>query len=150
MKTIFDHAARTAIISRINQLTEDHTAQWGKMNVYRMAKHCVIWNNWILGTTPHVYKQELLGKIFGKMGLKSTVGNDKPIKKGVPAGAYLLAKEKEGALEPEKRRWIEQIAAYEHYSNPDFIHDFFGKMTIEDIGILVYKHMDHHLRQFHV
>ena len=49
---------------------------------------------------------------------------------------------------PKKRNGLLLIEEYEHYSNPDFIHDFFGKMTKEQIGLLAYKHTDHHLRQF--
>jgi transposase InsO family protein len=29
-------------------------------------------------------------------------------------------------------------------------HSFFGKMTPEEWAILMYKHLDHHLRQFGV
>jgi hypothetical protein len=39
---------------------------------------------------------------------------------------------------------------YAHYANPSFFHTFFGKMTKEQVGQLVYKHADHHLRQFGV
>ncbi|HLW39010.1 MAG TPA: hypothetical protein VKX31_01370 [Brumimicrobium sp.] len=42
------------------------------------------------------------------------------------------------------------IKEYESYQNPNFVHDFFGEMTNEEIGILIYKHCDHHLRQFGV
>lgn len=70
--------------------------------------------------------------------------------KNMPAGKGFTVKEKDGDVELQKAIWIDLIAAYEHYSNPDFVHDFFGKMTKEQIGILVYKHTDHHLRQFGV
>lgn len=48
----------------------------------------------------------------------------------------------------EKEEWRELTKAYGAYNNPKFVHDFFGRMTLEQIGILVYKHCDHHLRQF--
>ena len=113
-----------------------------------MTKHCTIWNDWVLGKGDFVYKQELLGKIFGKMALKSNTKNDKPIGKNMPAGKAFTVKEKEGDLEDLKTIWANQIVAYELFSNDNFIHDFFGKMTKEQIGIFVYKHNDHHLRQF--
>lgn len=150
MKTIFDNATREELITRINFLTKKNTAQWGKMNIYQMTKHCTIWNNWILGKNKPAYKQELLGRVFGKMALKGLVGNDKPMKKNMPAGRGFTIKERDGDIELQKRIWIEQVAEYEHFSNPGFIHDFFGKMTIDEIGILAYKHFDHHLRQFNV
>lgn len=148
MKSIFDKITRDELIKRIHSLTPDNTAQWGKMNVYQMAKHCIIWNEWVLGTNNPVYKQEFLGLIFGKMALKSNVKDDTPIKKKMPAGRGFIIKEANGDLELQKKSWIELTESFENFSNPDFIHDFFGKMTEEQIGIFAYKHADHHLRQF--
>lgn len=118
------------------------------MNVYQMAKHCVIWNDWVLGTKRFVYKQGFLGKLFGKMALKSNTKDDKPMGKNMPAGKAFTVKEPTGDLDVQISNWIRQIRAYENFSNDDFIHDFFGKMTKDQIGIFVYKHFDHHLRQF--
>ena len=150
MKTIFQQPSRDEFINRINALNSRHTAQWGKMNLYQMLKHCTVWNNWILGKSNQVYKQEFLGLVFGKLALKGIVRDDRPMKKGMPAGKGFIVKEKEGDIEAEKKIWISQIADYAHFSNPAFVHDFFGKMTEEEIGILAYKHFDHHLRQFGV
>ncbi len=149
MKTIFDTATGQELIGRVNLLTKRHAAQWGEMNVYQMTKHCVIWNNWVLGKNQFSYTQGFLGWVFGKMALRGLVSNERPMKKNMPAGPFAV-KEKEGDVELQKNIWIEQIGEYQHYSNPDFIHDFFGKMKMDEIGILVYKHFDHHLRQFNV
>ncbi len=43
---------------------------------------------------------------------------------------------------------ISLIEEYEDFSNHDFEHWFFGKMTKGQVGYFVYKHTDHHLRQF--
>ncbi|MEQ8535327.1 MAG: hypothetical protein RIB86_25945, partial [Imperialibacter sp.] len=104
------------------------------------------WAEWVLGTHKPVYKQELLGRIFGKMALRSNVKDDQPMKKNIPAGRDFVIKEKTGDVEFQKKIWIERIAEYEHFHNPAFIHGFFGEMTIEQIGIFAYKHSDHHLR----
>ena len=148
MKTIFESTTREELIQRISSLKEDSKSVWGKMNVYQMAKHCTIWNEWVLGKKDFVYRQEFLGKLFGKMALKSNTKDDKPIGKNMPAGKAFTVKEKECDLETQKTIWTNQIEAYEQFSNDNFIHDFFGKMTTEQIGIFVYKHNDHHLRQF--
>ena len=148
MKTIFDKTTRDALITRINTLNENNTAQWGKMNIYQMVRHCVIWEEWISGKNKPKYKQEFIGFLFGKMALKSMIKDESPLRRNVPTSAEFKVKEKNGDVESEKRKWITLIEEYEHYSNPDFIHDFFGKMTKEQIGLLAYKHTDHHLRQF--
>ena len=148
MKSVFEKSTREELIGRIESLNENTIAQWGKMNVYQMAKHCTIWNEWVLGKKHFNYKQDFLGRIFGKMALESSIKDDTPMKKNMPAGRDFTVKEKNGNFELQKKNWIELIAEYEHFSNANFIHDFFGKMTIEQIGIFAYKHTDHHLRQF--
>jgi Protein of unknown function (DUF1569) len=148
MKTIFDKITREDLVQRINSLNENSKPTSGKMNVYQMTKHSTIWNEWVLGKTGFVYKQDFLGKVFGKMALKSNTKDDKPIGKNMPAGKVFTVKEKVGDLAALKSIWIEQIKSYENYSNDNFIHDFFGKMTKEQIGIFTFKHNDHHLRQF--
>ncbi|MET6998104.1 DUF1569 domain-containing protein [Chitinophaga defluvii] len=148
MKTIFDKANRDELISRIHTIDKNSVAAWGKMNVYQMVKHCTVWETWILGVNKPVYKQEFIGFIFGKMALKRMIKDDRPFSKNVPTSTAFKIKEQHGDIAAEKLKWIALIQQYENYSNPTFIHDFFGKMTKEQVGILAYKHTDHHLRQF--
>ncbi|MDO6437339.1 DUF1569 domain-containing protein [Cyclobacterium sp. 1_MG-2023] len=148
MKTIFDQEIRLLLIHRIEQINDSHKAKWGKMNVFQMLMHNTYWNGWVLGTGDHSYKQAFLGKIFGKIALKKMIKDEKPFDKNIPTSDQFKPKALAGNLEAEKAKWIDLIKAYETYNNPKFIHDFFGKMTKEQIGILVYKHTDHHLRQF--
>lgn len=148
MKTIFDKTAREELIKRISQVSENNQAEWGKMNIFQMLQHNTYWNGWILGTEPHTYRQEWLGKLFGKIALKSMIKNDKPFDKNVPTSDQFKVKARTCDLESEKAKWITLVNAYENFDNPDFIHDFFGKLSREQIGILAYKHTDHHLRQF--
>lgn len=148
MKSIFDAATRQALILRIDSLSENHKAAWGKMNAYQMVQHCVRWDEWMLGTNKPVYKQELIGKLFGKMALRRMTKNDNPLDKNVPTSSWLKINETSGDFQAAKDIWKSRVHAYGAYDNPGFTHDFFGKMTLTDIGILVYKHTDHHLRQF--
>ena len=150
MKTIFDKPTRDEIICRIAAIPAGRGAQWGRMNVFQMVEHNTYWNGWMLGTGSHTYKQAFLGKLFGKIALRKMIKDEKPFDKNIPTSSQFKAKEMTGDLEAEKLKWISLTEAYESYDNPAFIHDFFGKMTKEQIGILVYKHSDHHLRQFGV
>jgi len=148
MKTIFDKTTRDELISRIRTLNENSVSLWGKMNVCQMLSHCIICEEWISGVNKPAYKQEFIGFIFGKIALKSILKDERPLRRNVPTSTAFKVKEKNGDVEAKKKNWIALIEAYENYSNPSFIHDFFGKMTKEQVGILSYKHTDHHLRQF--
>jgi Protein of unknown function (DUF1569) len=146
MKTIFDRSIREELIRRIDSLTENSAAQWGKMNVAQMLKHCAQWDEMSFGK--RTYKQSIMGKLFGKIALKNML-KDQPVKKNLPTvPGFKITEEADFAA--EKRKWIASIQAYEHFSNDGFIHPFFGVMTRENTGYLVYKHADHHLRQFGV
>lgn len=152
MKTVFDARVQQELQQRIANLNHDAPAQWGKMNVSQMLRHCTLWTEWVQGTgayTSHTYKQDLLGKILGRWALRSNTKNDKPIGRNMPAGAFAI-QEKINDLHAQKALWQQYLAGYTQFSNDRFIHDFFGKMTREQIGIFAYKHYDHHLRQFGV
>jgi hypothetical protein len=148
MKTIFDQATRDELIARIGQIQANAKPVWGKMDVDQMLRHNTYWNGWILGKGDFVYKQSLMGRIFGRMALKSMIRDDRPLDKNIPTSAQFMAHGKGGDLAREKDKWIELIRGYGDFDNPGFVHDFFGKMGREEIGVLVYKHTDHHLRQF--
>jgi hypothetical protein len=68
--------------------------------------------------------------------------------RNAPTSAHFKVNESEGDVLAERDKWIGLIAEYEHFSNPGLEHWFFGKMTKEQVGYFVYKHTDHHLRQF--
>jgi Protein of unknown function (DUF1569) len=144
MKTIFDKAASDEIIKRIDMLSENSRPQWGKMNVYQMLKHCSLWEEMVMGKKH--FKRMFLGRLFGKLALKDLM-KDVPMRRNAPTIPELRISGN-GDIAWEKKKWIGLIEEYEHFTNPDFVHPFAGKMTEEQIGRLAYKHADHHLRQF--
>lgn len=146
MKTIFDNVTREELISRINMLHEDSTPQWGKMNVYEMLKHCTTYEQMMLGKIR--YKRSFLGRLFGKWALKDFVGDDRLIKRNVPTLPQLKVKGASGNVAAEKSKWIALLQEYRPANNANIVHAFFGELTHEQVGQLVYKHTDHHLRQF--
>jgi hypothetical protein len=146
MKTVFDKTTRDELIGRINTLNENSTAQWGKMNVYQMMKHCVLWEEMIAGKIR--CKQAFIGRLFGKMALKGLLKDEKPLRRSTPTANELRVAESNGDVAAEKTKWIALIEENANFSNHDFVHPFFGKMTKEQIGCMAYKHIDHHLRQF--
>lgn len=146
MKTIFDKTTREELITRINSLNENSTAQWGKMNVHQMLKHCTLCEEMYLGKKK--YKRAFIGRLFGKIALKNVLKDENTLKRNSPTGPAFKIKETSGDMSSEKIKWVSLIGEYAQYSNNDFVHWFFGKMTKEQVGYFIYKHTDHHLRQF--
>jgi hypothetical protein len=147
MKTLFDRTTRDELIARIRNLDENSAAQWGTMNVYEMIQHCTTWDEGVLNDVK--LKQALLGKIFGGFALKRVLKDDEPIRKNSPTSPRLRIKGT-GDVEAAKATWIANLQRFENYRTPEYMHEFFGKMTREQVGQLGYKHMDHHLLQFGV
>jgi hypothetical protein len=146
MKTIFDKNTREELIVRIGFLDENSTSQWGKMNVYQMVKHCILCDEMYLGKTQ--YKRSFIGILLGKIALNKLLKNENPKKRNSPTKSDFKNLETTGNIEIEKLKWVTLIQEYETYSEKKFIHWFYGKMSKDQIGISVYKHIDHHLRQF--
>ena len=146
MKTVFDKTTRDELIGRIDTLNENSKNKWGKMNVYQVLKHCTLWDEWMQRNKSN--KQAFIGRLFGKMALKKILKDESPLARNTPTLRELIVKEINGDVASEKTKWIALINEYAHFSNPNFVHTFFGKITKEQAGQLVYKHADHHLRQF--
>jgi GTP-sensing pleiotropic transcriptional regulator CodY len=145
MKSILDRCTRDELITRIQVLDEESLARWDKMNVFQMMRHCVRCEELYLGKRKH--KRVLIGRIFGKAGLKSILNEGNEFPKGAPTSQAFKVKETAGNLELEKERWIALIEQYGSFPE-SYVHWFFGKMTREQVGCFVYRHNDHHLRQF--
>ena len=146
MKTIFDETSRQELLARIFTLDERSQPQWGQMTVYQMLRHCILWEEMALGR--QLYRQSFLGRVFGKIALKDML-KDVPMKQNLPTvpGFKIVGS---GEVAAEKAKLIGLIDEHARCSNPSFIHPFFGQLTKEQGGLIVYKHTDHHLRQFGV
>ncbi len=146
MKTIFDKQIRDNLILRVDTLSENSKAQWGKMNVYQMIKHCILCEEMYLGKTQ--YKRTFLSFLLGRIALNHLMKDEKPKKRNSPTKQEFVITDNTGNFLEDKMKWISLIKEYDNYSNQTFVHWFFGKMTKEQVGVSVYKHIDHHLRQF--
>jgi hypothetical protein len=144
MQSVFDEKTREEVVRRINSLNENSTARWGKMNVYQMVKHCSLWEEMLLGRTQ--YRQSFLGRLFGKIALKSMLKAE-DIKQNLPTVPSFKVNGN-GDVAAAKAEWVALISEHARQKNSGFIHPFFGKLTTEQAGIIAYKHIDHHLRQF--
>ncbi len=145
MQTIFNETTVSELIVRIEQLNETDKALWGKMSAYQMLKHCSLSEEMFQGKRR--YKRLFMGKLFGRMVLNKIIKNQKPIKKNQPTHPEFKIRGK-GDFEHEKMKWIDLLQSYHDFTTLNVFHPFFGKMLKDEIGVYVYKHTDHHLKQF--
>ena len=146
MKSLFDPSTEQEIIQRIQTLSIENKALWGKMNITQMLEHKILCEDMYLGTNQ--VKRVFIGKILGGIFLKMVLKNDKPFSQGTPTAKELMPVSNAADVEEQKSVWISKIQENRIHPIEQFIHPFFGSMNKQQIGYLNYKHIDHHLRQF--
>ncbi len=149
VKNLFDTDAFNEILDRLNKLNPDSQRQWGKMNVSQMFAHCKEAFRVPLVEKP--LKRMFIGYLFGWMAKPALYG-EKPYKKSLPTAPNFIIKD-ERNFEEEKKELTELVTKF-HQADPAVtatkVHPFFGKMTAEQWGKGMWKHLDHHLQQFGV
>ncbi|MCB0399171.1 MAG: DUF1569 domain-containing protein [Winogradskyella sp.] len=147
MKSIFEESAYDEIKKRLENLSENAEANWGKMNVGQMVWHCQGPLNIILEKEDYGLKPSWAAKLF----FKKSLYNDKPWKKGLPTAKFLKTKDNKD-FQTEKAK-LEALIK-ETYTLKDKTkwnpHPAFGYFTAQQWGQMQYKHLDHHLKQFGV
>jgi hypothetical protein len=143
MKSIFDEVTRDELITRINTLSTESKAQWGTMTIGQMVRHCSLCEDYYFGKIK--VKRSWLGRIAINSILKDDNSN---MGKNAPTPSPFKVTEHVQSLEEEKDKWTSLVNRYATFSDNYFVHWFFGKMTKEELGQFIYKHCDHHLRQF--
>ena len=151
MASIFDDNKLDEIRRRIHRLSPDTAPCWGKMNVSQMMCHLADGIKIATGERPLADTSSF----FSRTILKFIVLYLIKIPKGVPTVPE-LDQMKDGTPpddyehdRAELLRSIEYICSLPE--NFDwFPHPKFGPMDKRAWGILAYKHIDHHLRQFGV
>ena len=147
MKTIFNDDVRRELTGRLNKLTAENRPLWGKMSPAQMVKHCRLWEEMIHRN--QLFKRPLIGRLIGPLILKKVLQTPE-FRKNSPTIPEMLVTDTDINLNEERRQLITLVNSYPQYAWPDnsFIHPFFGKMTREQIGKLVWLHLNHHLTQF--
>jgi hypothetical protein len=150
MKNLFEAARVEEVKQRIARLRPDSDRQWGKMNAPQAVAHCSGGLELALGDLrpPRV----LLGRILGPIIKPIMFKNDEPMRRNSPTAKALVIQD-ERDLEKERTRLyglIDRFVANGPQGCTTHPHSFFGPLKPEEWAILMYKHLDHHLRQFGV
>ena len=147
MKSVFDPAVHRELQDRVQRLTSQQQPQWGQMTAAQMVAHLADSLKMASGELDVAPKKVPIR--FSP--LKQFVLYLLPIPKGLPTAPELISR--------KPGEWTLEVAALREQLNglvergaealaPS--HPAFGKLTAKQWGVLVYRHMDHHLRQFGV
>ena len=145
MKTVFDGTDRSALYERLDGLTLERTPLWGRMTCGQMLAHLTDGVRMTLGELAVQPKRGPLR--FGP--IRHAVIHWLPFPKGAPTAPELLVRCAEDcAVEiAALKAAVDRMAGMTGLQTWEE-HPAFGRMTEHDWGVLVYRHVDHHLRQF--
>jgi hypothetical protein len=148
MKNLFEPSAVDEVKTRLRNLKPDSQRQWGKMTPAQAVEHCARGFEWAVGDVrpPRAPIGMLLGWIVKPLAL----GDDKPLRRNSPTDKTLIVQD-ECDLAAERERiyaLIDRFAKGGPQSCTTHPHVFFGRLTPNEWAALMYKHLDHHLRQF--
>ncbi len=146
MPTIFDASRQKEIVDRLERLTPDAPARWGKFNATRMIAHVNDALCMALTDLPVKSRKTPFKNAVARLLIIHVL----PFPKGAPTAPELLARCDSAEFEAERRAFAELVARVgarkDDASWPE--HPAFGPMTKKDWGVLGYKHVHHHFSQF--
>jgi hypothetical protein len=149
MKSVFDAAAGAEIRERVARLQPAAERQWGTMNAAQAVAHCANALEAAVGdrNPPRLFVGRLIGGFVKRLVLR----NEKPFGRNSPTDpSFVIADQRD--LDVEKARLVALLDRLTGV--PPAVttqpHSFFGRLTTNEWGVLMYKHLDHHLRQFGV
>jgi hypothetical protein len=150
MKNLFEPARVAEVKQRVAQLNPESEHLWGKMNAPQAVAHCSAGLEMALGDK--LLPRKLVGILIGRVIKPLALRDDEPMRRNSPtAEALIVQDERDLARERERLcALIDRFAAAGPQGCTTHPHIFFGRLTPNEWAILMYKHLDHHLRQFGV
>ncbi len=149
MKNLFEQETVDEVISRINKLQPTSLRQWGKMDVAQMMAHCSTAMDLALGklNPPRIF----IGRLIAPF-VKSIFTNEKPFGKNGPTGKELVVADQRdfGREQEQLKLKVRQFYEGGEARCTRHPHPFFGPLPPQAWSRGMYKHLDHHLRQFSV
>lgn len=145
MPTIWNDADRQALVTRIRHVSPDAQAQWGRMTARGMLAHLHECARMALGELDVPSKKLPIRYT----PLKQFIIYLMPFPKGAPTAPELVRRQADDWIAElvDLEAAIDRLAAKSPAAAwPD--HPAFGTMSRRAWGTLVYRHTDHHLRQF--
>lgn len=149
MLDLFDASSRQQLLDRLDRLAPDSPRQWGKMSPAQMLAHCANALEVAAGEQPR--KQALIGRLLSPFVRKKFLG-EAPFPRNSPTDpGFVISDSRELAAEKQRlQAVVDRFVALGPEHAAACTHSFFGRLSGEEWGRLMGKHLDHHLRQFGV
>jgi hypothetical protein len=150
MKNLWQAETVEEVKSRISYLRPDTPRLWGKMTPAQAIAHCTMGMELALGERrpPRMFIGRLIGGIIKPMAFKES----EPMRRNSPTiPGFVVSDDRDLAAECEKLSCIiDRFAVAGPAGCTNHPHSFFGRLTPDEWSYWMYKHIDHHLRQFGV
>jgi uncharacterized protein DUF1569 len=153
MKNLFQPESAEEIRQRIMRLRSDSVRQWGSMSPAQALAHCTNSVEMAMGII-RPKRTSFPTNIFGSLFKPIFFRQEIPFRRNSQTAPELLPPHSTACdFESERTRLMESINRFVTtvpVSFSQYSHFFFGKLTSQQWAALIYKHLDHHLRQFDV
>jgi hypothetical protein len=148
MKSLFESGCVDEVHQRLSRLEPDQTRQWGTMSSAQMLAHCSLGLEMAAGEI--CPPRALIGRILGPVVKPIAFREEEPMRRNSPTSKELVIKGERNFGTERKRLsgLIDRFAAAGPAACTAHPHAFFGFLTPDEWAVLMYKHIDHHLRQF--
>jgi hypothetical protein len=146
MKTMWDGPCQREIRDRVARLSPESKGEWGKMSAPQVVCHLADSLKMALGDLPVTSRHMPIRY----PPLKQFIVYVAPFPKSAPTAPELLVRSPRAwsADVADLQALVDRFVARGSESTPWVDHPAFGRLSRRAWGVLVYRHMDHHLRQF--
>lgn len=149
MGSILNQKSLDRLIQRIDKITPDDKARWGKMNASEAVCHMRDQLRVALGERKCARKPT--GFLTTWLGKRMAIDAFKWPKGKIPT-VYEMDQKRGGTptavFEKDKEALIESIHQMQISESDFHDHPAFGHLNRKEWGRLAWKHLDHHLKQF--
>lgn len=147
-RTIFDPTSRNQLLDRLTHLRPDSARRWGRMTPNEMMCHLEDSMRVATGESTARPRKSMMSNPL----LRTLIVHYIPWPKGKAQTVPEMLATRPSEFEADRQRLSEWLRkAGERGPNAAWaVHPAFGKMSGRDYGVLIYRHVDYHLRQFGV
>lgn len=153
MKNLFDATLVEDTKQRVLRLQPGSERQWGRMTVAQTLAHCTSGIEMAMGIV-RPKRAPFPAPVLGALIKPLVFRDDQPMRRNSPSSPELFpADAAQCEFHHERDRLIAAIdsfAAQGASCCSPHPHPFFGALHPQQWAVLMYKHLDHHLRQFGV